>query len=67
MNLFVRTPDQKKYHRQSYDYPALPIGVKPGDTLYTLWADYHVDKIEYRKSDITVYATKTQIFTERKD
>lgn len=63
MRLFVRTPEQTKYRRQSFNYPSTPTSViKPGDTLYSLNADYHVDKVEYSKSDLAVYATKTQIF-----
>lgn len=67
MKLFVRTPEQKDYHRQSHNYPAIPSKseIKPGDTLYSLNADYYVDKVEYSISDLTVYATKTQIFSGR--
>lgn len=62
MKLFVRTPGQKDYHQQLYNFPTIPIsGIKPGDTLYSLMADYHIDRVEYSKSDFTVYATKTQI------
>lgn len=69
MKLYVRTPEQKDYHRQSYNHPAIPdkSEIKPGDTLYSLSADYYVDKVEYSKSDLTVYATKTQIFLEMVD
>lgn len=64
MKLFVRGPEQTIYHRQLYSYPAIPTksGIKPGDTLYGLNVDYYVDKVEYSKSDLAVYATKTQIF-----
>lgn len=63
MKLFVRTPGQNDYHRQLYNYPAIPPSeIKPGDTLYSLMADYYIDKVEYDKSELTVYATKTQIF-----
>ena len=67
MKLFVRRTDQVEYHRQ-YSYPSIPAKseIKPGDTLYSLWADYHIDKVEYSKTDVTVYATKTQIVTERR-
>lgn len=64
MKLFVRGPEQMRYRRQSFNYPAIPSKseIKPGDTLYGLNADYYVDKVEYSKSDLTVYATKAQIF-----
>lgn len=63
MKLFVRTPWQKDYHRQLNNYPAIPtFGIKPGDTLYSLRANYHINKVEYDQSELTVYATKTQIF-----
>ena len=62
MKLFVRGPEQIRYRRQSYSYPSTPTSnIKPGDTLYGLNADYHVDRVEYSKSDLIVYATKTQI------
>ena len=63
MKLFIRGPEQMRYHRQSYSYPSTPTSaIKPGDTLYSLNAEYYVDKVEYSKSDLIVYATKTQIF-----
>lgn len=62
MKLFVREPRQKEYHQQSHSHPFIPAEIKPGDTLYSLRADYYVDWAEYGKSDLTVYATKTQIF-----
>lgn len=62
MKLFVRTPSQKEYYNQQRCHPCVPAEIKPGDTLYSLNADYHVDKVEYSKSGLTVYATKTQIF-----
>lgn len=64
MRLFVKGPAQNDYHRQSFNYLAIPAKseIKPGDTLYSLNADYHVDRVEYSKSDLTVYATKTKIF-----
>lgn len=67
MKLFVRGPEQMRYHRQLNNYPSIlsKSGIKPGDTLYGLNVDYHVDKVEYSKSDLAVYATKTQIFHER--
>ena len=62
MRLFVKGPAQNDYHRQSFNYPSTPTSnIKPGDTLYGLNADYHVDRVEYSKSDLIVYATKTQI------
>lgn len=69
MKLYVRAPGQEKYHRQSYNYPGLPgkSEVKPGDTLYSLSSDYYIDKVEYSKSDLTVHATKTQIFTGKRN
>lgn len=69
MKLYVRAPGQEKYHRQSCNYPGLPekSEVKPGDTLYSLSADYYVDKVEYSKSNLTVYATKTQILVNREN
>lgn len=65
MKLFVREPRQEEYHQQSHNYPFVPAEIKPGDTLYSLRADYYVDRVEYGKSDSTVYATKTQVFTKR--
>ena len=62
MKLFVRGPEQTNYRRQLNSYPFISISsIKPGDTLYGLNADYHVDRVEYSKSDLIVYATKTQI------
>lgn len=66
MKLFVRTPERKEYHRQLYSIPSMSQDIKPGDTLYSLTADYHIDEIEYSKSDLIVYATKTQISKGRK-
>lgn len=64
MKLFVRGPEQTRYHRQLNNYPSIlsKSGIKPGDTLYSLSTDYYVNKVEYSKSDLIVYATKTQIF-----
>ena len=60
MKLFIRGPEQMRYHQQSYNYPSTSISdIKPGDTLYGPNADYHVDRVEYSKSDLTVYATTT--------
>lgn len=66
MKLFIRTPERKDYHRQLYRIPSMSQDIKPGDTLYSLTADYHIDEIEYSKSDLIVYATKTQISKGRK-
>lgn len=66
MKLFIRTPERKDYHRQLYSIPSMSQDIKPGDTLYSLTADYHIDEIEYSKSDLIVYATKTQISKGRK-
>lgn len=63
MKLFVKGPEQTNYRQQLNSCPFISISsIKPGDTLYGLNVDYHVDKVEYSKSDLTVYATKTQIF-----
>lgn len=63
MKLFVRGPEQMRYHRQLDSYTSIPTSViKPGDTFHSLSADYHVDRVEYSKSDLAVYATKVQIF-----
>lgn len=67
MKLYVRTLGHEKYYKQSYNHPGLPekSEIKPGDTLYSLSADYYVDKVEYSKVDVIVYATKSQIFIGR--
>lgn len=66
MKLFVRGPEQTNYCRQLNSYPFISISsIKLGDTLYGLNVEYYVDKVEYSKSDLTVYVTKTQIFLKR--
>ena len=67
MKLFIRTPERKDYHRQFYSIPSMPQDIKPGDTLNSLTADYHIDKIEYSRSELIVYATKTQISNRREN
>lgn len=67
MKLFIRTPERKNYHRQFYSIPSMPQDIKPGDTLNSLTADYHIDKIEYSRSKLIVYATKTQISNRREN
>lgn len=61
MKLFVKVHGQNDYHQTSYGYLAMPVppGIKPGDILYSLRTEYHVDKVEYSKSDLVVYATKS--------
>lgn len=61
MKLFVKVHGQNDYHQASYRDPVIPVaaGIKPGDVLYSLRTEYHVDKVEYSKSDLVVYATKT--------
>lgn len=60
MKLYVREPEQKEYHWQLYNCPSVSTKseIKPGDTLYSLTSSYHVNKVEYSKSNLTVYATK---------
>lgn len=67
MKLFIRTPERKDYQRQLYSLPSILPAVKPGDTLYSLTADYHIEKVEYSKSELIVYATKTQIISTRRN
>lgn len=67
MKLFVRTPERKDYHRQLYSLPPISPETKPGDTIYSLTADYHIEKVEYSISELIVYATKTQITSTRRD
>lgn len=61
MELFVKVHGQNDYYQKSYRDPVIPVsaGIKPGDALYSLRTEYHVDKVEYSKSDLVVYATKT--------
>lgn len=67
MKLFVRTPERKEYQRQLYSLPPILPETKPGDTIYSLTADYHIEKIEYSKSELIVHATKTQVTSARRD
>ena len=60
MKLYVRESEQKEYHQQLYNCPSVSTKseIKPGDTLYSLTSSYHVNKVEYSKSNLTVYATR---------
>lgn len=66
MKLFVRTPEKNNYQLQLYSLPSISPAIKPGDTLYSLTADYHIERVEYNKSELIVYATKTQIISTRR-
>lgn len=61
MKLFVRANGQNDYYQKSCGHLAIPVlpGIKPGDILCSLRTKYHVDKVEYSKSDLVIYATKT--------
>ena len=64
MKFYVRELPQKQYHYQSHDILIIPCkcrGIKPGDKWCTTWNDYHIEKVEYAKDTITVYATKTKL------
>ena len=69
MNFYVRELPQKQYHYQPYDHPILPskCEIKPNDEWYSIWANYHIDKIEYSKGAFKVYATKTPLTKPRKN
>lgn len=69
MNFYVRELPQKQYHYQSYDHPILPKNheIKPNDEWHGIWADYHIDKVEYSKRELKVYATKTLLTKPRKN
>lgn len=64
MKLYVRELPQKQYHYQSYGYPPLHLdqvkNIKPGDEWLMLKNIYHVDKVQYSKRELYVYATKTK-------
>lgn len=60
MKLFIRRHGQKEYPYQSHSFPFIGKEIKPGDILCISRSDYHIDRVEYGKSDLIVYATKIQ-------
>ena len=62
MKFYTRELPQKQY-RESTDIPKLPskCEIKPNDTWYGHNGDYHIDKVEYTKDELKVYATRTPI------
>lgn len=64
MKFYVRELPQKQYHYQVSDHPILPVKakeIKPGDTWCSIWNDYHIDRVEYSKDELRIYATKSKL------
>lgn len=66
MKFYVRELPQKQY-RESTEMPILPskCEFKPNDIWYGHFGDYLIDKVEYSKGDLKVYATKIPIAKRR--